>query len=326
LDAGRHGIGYNVLVRRAVVLAALACLAIAPAALGKTILGLKGDEGRFQSLTGQQTTVGHLIVGWGQGASWGSPFAKLFETMGEIPMLGMSTRRGSLEAITPAQIAAGKGDDYLIALNAAIAARGKPIYIRPFGEMNGYWNAYCAFTSSGKAKPGHSTASFRKAFARVYLIVHGGPAIELDAKLRKLGLPPVGRDLPVNLAPVTKVIWNPQGYGNPNTKANSAQAYYPGDAYVDVVGNDLYDIRGKAEWAANEVLYRAHPKKPYAIPEWGLWGIDDPDFVRKMGAFARSHPRLELLAYFESAPGSVFDLATKPRSRAAYRSEITTLG
>ncbi|MHB8641323.1 MAG: glycosyl hydrolase [Gaiellaceae bacterium] len=304
----------------------LLVLVLAPSALGKTILGLKGQAARFESLTGQHTTVGHLIVGWGQGASWGSPFATLFETMGEIPMLGLSTRRGSLEAITPAQLAAGKGDDYLIALNAAIAAWGKPIYIRPFGEMNGYWNAYCAFTSSGKAKPGHLTASFRKAFARLYLIVHGGPAIELDAKLRKLGLPPVGRDLPLNPAPATKVIWNPQGFGNPNTKANSAQAYYPGDAYVDVVGNDLYDIRGKAEWAANEVLYRAHPKKPYAIPEWGLWGIDDPDFVRRMGAFARSHPRLELLAYFESVPGSVFDLATKPRSRAAYRSEITPLG
>ncbi len=257
-----------------VAAALLAVLVLAPTAFGKTILGLKGQEARFEALTGQHTTVGHLIVGWGQGGSWGSPFANLFATMGEIPMLGLSTRRGSLEAITPAQIAAGKGDDYLVALNAAVAAWGKPIYIRPFGEMNGYWNVYCAFTSSGKAKPGHSTASFRKAFARVYLIVHGGPAIELDAKLHK----------------------------------------------------HLYDIRGKAEWAANELLYRAHPKKPYAIPEWGLWGIDDPDFVRKMGAFARSHPRLELLAYFESVPGSVFDLATKPRSRAAYRTEITTLG
>ena len=32
--------------------------------------------------------------------------------------------------------------------------------------------------------------------------------------------------------------WNPQGYGAPDIPANSAQAYYPGDRYVDVVGND----------------------------------------------------------------------------------------
>src|SRR5439155_14853567 len=105
----------------------------------------------------------------------------------------------------------------------------------------------------------------------------------------------------------------------------SAQAYYPGDAYVDVVGNDLYDIRGKAEWEANERLYRAHPKKPYAFPEWGLWGIDDPDFVRTMAKFLHTHKRTELAAYFESSSGSIFDLATKPRSRAAYRALITSL-
>jgi hypothetical protein len=305
---------------------AFAFLVLVPAAAAKPLLGLKGDEARFQSLTNQHTTVGHLIVGWGQGATWGSSFAKLFSTMGDVPMLALGTRRGSAEAITPQQLAAGKGDDYLIALNAAINAWGRPIYIRPFAEMNGYWNAYCAFTKSGRAKPGHSTKSFRQAFARLYLIVHGGTAADIDAKLRRLGLPPLGLDLPENFAPTTKVIWNPQGYGNPDTKANSAQAYYPGDAYVDVVGDDLYDIRGKAEWPAAEVLYRAHPSKPFAFPEWGLWGVDDPDFVIKMGSFVRSHPRVELLAYFESAPGSVFDLATKPKSRAAYRTYISTLG
>jgi hypothetical protein len=304
----------------------LCALVLVPAAAARPLLGIKGNSERFASLTGQQSTVGHVIVGWGQGAGWGSSFARLFPTMGDVPMLGLNTRTGSTEAITPAQIAAGKGDDYLVALNAAIGAFGQPIYIRPFGEMNGHWNAYCAFTKSGRAKPGHSTAQFKQAFARVYIIVHGGTAAEVDAKLRKLGMPPLGKDLAVNAFPTTKVIWNPQGYGSPDIPGNTAQAYYPGDAYVDVVGNDLYDIRGKAEWAANESLYRAHPGKKYAIPEWGLWGIDDPAFIRKMGAFARTHPRLELLAYFESVPGSVFDLGTKPKSRAAYRAAITPLG
>jgi hypothetical protein len=322
---------YNVQVLRA-ALAALCVLVLVPAASArpdaalKPLLGIKGNADRFQSLTGQHSAVGHVIVGWNQGATWGSPFVKLFATMGDVPMLGMSTRQGTLEAITPQQIAQGKGDAYLVALNTAISEWGKAIYIRPFGEMNGYWNAYCAFTKSGKAKPGHSTAWFRKAFVRLYLIVHGGTAVEINAKLHKLGLPPVAGDLPVNPFPLVKVIWNPQGYGAPDIPGNRAQAYYPGDAYVDVVGNDLYDIKGKAEWAANEVLYRAHPKKSYAFPEWGLWGIDDPDFVRKMGSFVRSHPRVELLAYFESVPGSIFDLATKPLSRAAYRAQITTLG
>jgi hypothetical protein len=180
---------------RRFALTILCALVLVPAAAARPLLGIKGNSERFASLTGQQSTVGHVIVGWGQGAGWGSSFARLFATMGDVPMLGLNTRTGSTEAITPAQIAAGKGDDYLVALNAAIAAFGQPIYIRPFGEMNGHWNAYCAFTKSGRAKPGHSTAQFKQAFARVYIILHGGTAAEVDAKLRKLGLPPLGKDL-----------------------------------------------------------------------------------------------------------------------------------
>ena len=311
---------------RGLAAAVLCALAVVPAAGARPLLGIKGNVDRFESLTGQRSSVVHVIVGWNQGLTWGTPFVKLFLGLGGEPMIGLSTRTGPREAITPAQIAAGKGDDYLIALNGAISAFAQPIYIRPFGEMNGYWNPYCAFTKSGRPKPGHSTKSFRQAFARVYLIVHGGQKAVIDAKLRALGMPPVAHDLPENPMPNTRVIWNPQGFGDPDIPANSAQAYYAGDAYVDVVGNDLYDIRGKAEWEANERLYRAHPKKPYSFPEWGLWGIDDPDFVRTMANFLRTHKRTELAAYFESSPGSIFDLATKPHSRAAYRALITTLG
>ena len=311
-----------------VVLIAAAVLAAPAAAASPPLLGIKGDPARFQTLTGQDSQVRHVIVAWGQGQAWGSQFPALFRQLGGIPMIGLSTGgRGGKEAITPQQIALGKGDGYLIALNAAVNGWGQEIYIRPFGEMNGYWNRYCAYTKSGAVKPGHQTSWFRKAFARVYLIVHGGAAADIDAKLKALGMPPLaGGDLPANPMPTTRVVWNPQGFGDPDLPGNSAQAYYPGDAYVDVVGDDLYDQRGKAEWDAADALYKAHPGKPFSFPEWGLWGIDDPLFVKRMGEFVRSHRRTEMLAYFESVPGSVFDLQTKPASRAAYRTYITTLG
>jgi hypothetical protein len=313
-------------VRRFLAVLAVS-LAVAPAAAAAPpLLGIKGSMPRFEGLTGQRSTVGHVIVAWDQGAGWGSPFIDLFQTLGKIPMIGLTTRgKNGKEAITPLQIAQGKGDAYLTALNGAINTWGMPIYIRPFGEMNGHWNFYCAFTRQGGAKQGHSTKDFRRAFARVYLIVHGGPAATINAKLKKLGMPPISGDLPANPMPATRVIWNPQGYGAPDIRANSAQAYYPGDPYVDVVGNDLYDQGGKAAWDANEALYKAHPNKPYSFPEWGLWGIDDPDFIRTMGTFVRTHRRTELLAYFKSEPGSIFDLGNKPKSRAAYRQVITTL-
>ena len=121
-------------------------------------------------------------------------------------------------------------------------------------------------------------------------------------------------------------VWAPNWNSVPDESWNALQNYYPGDAYVDVVANDLYDQGFKAAWDANEALYAAHRKKPYAIAEWGLWGIDDPAFVERMAAFAETHRRLEFLAYFNSKPGSIWDLASKPKSRAAYRRVIAPLG
>jgi len=276
-------------------------------------LGVLGDPARFASLTGQHSTSRLLIAGWGA-----RNFAQLFSMMGDQPMLGLNA--GTI--ISPAAIARGQDDDYLRSLNAGIAEFGKPVYIRPLAEMNGHWNGYSAFDASGRSRgAAYSTAEFRKAFARIYLAVHGGPAA--NASLQRLGLPPFKSDLEPN--PFASVIWNPQGYGSPDIPANAAQAYYPGDKYVDVVGDDLYFINGKAEWKAAEALYKAHPSKPFSFPEWGLWGIDDVGFVRAMATFVRTHPRTTLISYYNGKPGSIFDLASKPRARAAYRQLIVPL-
>lgn len=284
-------------------------------------LGVLGNPDTFDRLTGQHSSSRLIIIGWNQGGGRPQYFANLFATMRDEPMLGIGIPQGS--GLTPMAIAQGKGDSFLVALNQAVAAWGKPIYVRPLAEMNGWWNAYCAYNKTGSSRgAGYATAQFRKAFARIYLIVHG--AQNANARLRKLGLPPVEGTL--TPAPQVRLIWNPQGFGDPDIPQNSAAAYYPGNAFVDVVGDDLYDIRGRAEWPAADALYRAHPRKPFAFPEWGLWGIDDPSFVRTMSTFVRRHRRVTVISYYEGQTGSVFDLAKKPRSRAAYRKLIAPLG
>jgi hypothetical protein len=249
--------------------------------------------------------------------------------MGDVPLLGvtMDAKGSSAEAITPLRIANGGGDAKLVALNEAIAAWGRRIYVRPFFEADGFWSTYCAFTRSGRSKgAAHSTAAFRKAFVRTYLILHGGPAVRINAALRKHGMPPLrGGDLAANPAPRLKVIWNPQAYAVPEIAANQPERYYPGAAFLDVVGNDLYG-EPRIKWREQDAYYRRYAGKPFAIGEWGLWGRDDPQYIRDMARFARAHRRLELLVYVNGRPGSLFDLASRPRSRAAYRSLITPLG
>jgi hypothetical protein len=280
-------------------------------------LGVLGSAERFQQLTGQRSTVRQVFAGFHQGAA----LPRILGGLLPVPMLALKT--GGV--VTPLDIAQGRGDGFLFALNHALAGFGQRVYVRPLPEMNGHWNEYCAFNRDGSSRgPRYSTAAFRKAFARIALLARGGSAAYLTAKLRKLGLPGVATDLPRTQA---RIVWNPQGFGNPDTSANSAQAYFPGNAYVDVVANDLYrQVGGAPAWDANEKLYAAHPGKPYAIGEWGLWSIDDPEFVERMAAFVRSHRRVELLAYFSSRPGSPWDLASKPRSLAAYKRLIVPLG
>jgi hypothetical protein len=282
----------------------------------RTQLGVLGSPGRFASQTGQRSTIRHSFIGWHQPAT----LPKLLDRLKPLPMVAIKT--GGV--VTPLGIAQGRGDGFLLELNRVLAGFGAPVYVRPLPEMNGHWNEYCAFDRSGRPRgPQFSTAAFRRAFARIALIARGGPARVLNARLRALGQPGVPTDLPPTRA---RLVWNPQGYGAPDIPANSANAYYPGDAYVDVVANDLYSQGFRAAWDANEALWAAHRDKPFGIAEWGLWGIDDPAFVERMAAFVRGHARIEFLAYFSGRPGSVWDLASKPRSRAAYRRHITPLG
>ena len=203
------------------------------AATAGPLLGITGNVARFQSQTGQASSVHHAFLGWGQGLSYGSTFAALFPTLGPIPMIHLGTEGQSApEAITPGGIAAGQGDGYLIALNRAIAVWSKGIYVRPLAEMNNSANAWSGYLANGRPKDAaHSPATYRKAFARIYVILHGGSASAVNAKLSQLGLPPVkGGELLSNPFPRLRIVWSPLASDVPRVAGNAAALYYPGPA------------------------------------------------------------------------------------------------
>jgi len=318
---------------RNLLVAVLTALVVAVPAQAKPQLGITGDLPRFDTLTAQSSTVHQAFLGWGQGLSYGSPFVSLLGTLTPVPMIHLGTGQrppSTREAITPAQIAAGRGDSYLFALNAAIAQWGKGIYVRPLAEMNNDGNLWSGFTKSGAPKPGHEPAAYRKAFARIYLILHGGSAAAIDAKLKALGMPPVAHDLASNPFPRLRVVWSPLAGGNPRIPANAAQNYYPGAAHVDVEGGDIFEesLGDSAPWADLGALYAGAVSRhrPFSIPEWGLFGVDDDAFVQHMCAFLKTHPATEEAGFYDSRPGSIFDLATKPKSKQMYHGCITPLG
>jgi hypothetical protein len=302
---------------------ALAVAGTATAAAPKPRLGITGNVAHFETLTRQQSVVHQAFLGWGQGQSYGSPFEDLLPMFGPVPMLHLGTAArppSKSEAITPAAIAAGGGDSYLLSLNAAIAEWGKLIYVRPMAEMNNPVNLY---SYERKHDAAHAPAAYRRAFCRMFILLHGG---KVDPLLKRLGLKPIGRDLPVNPYPrVLRVIWNP--LAGVEHGPDPAARYYPGDGCVDMVGNDMFSsFVGGGSFGENQALYDAHAKKPYSLPEWGLQGVDDPGFVRKICDFLKSHRRTQVAAYYESRPGSTYDLGSKPQSKAIYKDCITPLG
>ena len=320
-------------MRRFLLVATLAVLVIPVANAGASVqLGVVGNPDRMHYNTGQASTVHMRFTGWGGGWRWGGGWDSfLVLPGGRVPVIAFGTHnKYGNEAISPRRIAQGYGDAYLIAMNKALADYAKPVYIRPMAEMNGYWNAYSAFNSNGTSRgASHSTKNFRLAFRRIYTVLHGGDVATMNANFASWGVRKLqsGRtSLPENPAPTLRVIWNPQGFGSPDIPANSAQAYYPGNAFVDMVADDIYDISGRYEYDAMVGLYKAHPGIPFAIGEFGLWGVDDPSFIRKIAYFIKNYKRTQLAIYYESQQGSIFDLGNKSASRTAYRQSLTPLG
>jgi hypothetical protein len=310
----------------AVVVLALCLAAPSAAASPKILLGITGNVAHFTQLTGQRSAVHQAFLGWGQGLSYGSPFKNLLPMFGPVPMLHLGTAArppSTKEAITPAAIAAGQGDPYLFALNDAIGGFGKLVYVRPMAEMNNPINLY---SYERKHDAAHAPPQYQRAFCRIFILLHGGTKVQVNALLHAHGLPPIDRDLTANPYPARlRVIWNP--LAGIEHGANPAARYYPGDGCVDMIGNDMFSSsRGGGSFEENQALYDAHPHKPYSLPEWGLQGVDDPSFVQRICDFVKNHRRTQMAAYYESRPGSLYDLGDKPESRAVYRACLTPIG
>jgi hypothetical protein len=313
----------------------LVALALAPGAAlanpflppgGQLFAGVGGGktDDSYTRLSGAQPAVFQVFIAWGQQNRY---FLHRADDARARLMIHLSTAWGSdrPQLITPAQIAAGRGDDYLLWLGQQLADHGQPAYVRLMAEMNGH-TPYSAFDSaSGRRRgAGNCTAAFRRAWRRVTLILRGGPLAQVDAALSALHLPPVRHasgDLPQ--APVA-MLWVPQVAGAPDTTANSPRAYWPGAAYVDWVGTDFYSRF--PNWSGLERFYRTRTwaNKPFVFGEWALWGSDSPAFIRQLFGWVRSHGRVRMLVYNQGErAGGPFRLERYPAAARALRSELS---
>jgi len=236
--------------------------------------------------------------------AWGSDFPesiRRWQTARARPMLHITTAdpQDGHEVISPREIARGDGDLYLVRLNHLFARKRMRAYIRPLAEPNRCLNVYASFDCEGKWRDrAHSPRNYKRAFRRIYVIVHGGGKLrQINRRLRKAGLPRLNspvRGLPK--APVA-LVWSPLPAGSPTTPRNRPRHFYPGSRWTDWAGTDFYS--DNQDWKALNGLYRRFSGKPFAIPEWGVSVGDDPTYVRRLMTWVRRHRRAKLLVYYQ---------------------------
>jgi hypothetical protein len=266
---------------------------------------------------------------------WGNSLNKAYERWRETgtrPILHISTIDDQTlnELITPAQIALGAGDDYLLQLNDFFFKRGLPAYIRPLGEPNRCLNAWSAVNCDGSQKGGeHTTGWYKQAFRRIALIVRGGNSLEgINAILAKIGLPPVNRTKgppPTALAgaPVS-IIWSPLPGGSPRVKGNFPGNYWPGSPWVDWAGTDFYSQY--PVWKDLNRFYagKQWKRKPIAIAEWAVYGEDEPRFAKQLVSWVVKRPRVRMFVYYTGfGPGeNPYEPTLYPRTMNTLRLKV----
>jgi hypothetical protein len=295
---------------RAIVLGTALVAALAPAAHarpasnlppeGKVFTGVAmGYElGDFIRRTGQAPSVWEHFVAFGQSPRWAIRLAAGRRTR---IMLALSTARAQDAPghITPAQVAAGRGDRWLVGLRRALGELGGPAYVRPFGEMNNCHNAYAPLSCSGTSRGrSHSTRSLIRAWKRIAVIMRGTGGESIDAQLTRLRLPRL-RANAGDLPPAkVALVWSPMTGGSPLIGALDPARFWPGRRWVDWVGTSFYSKFPRfgplsTYYQRFSVRYRL----PFMFAEWAMWENGDPGFVHRLLRWTRSHPRTRMLVY-----------------------------
>jgi hypothetical protein len=235
--------------------------------------------------------------------TWGSDFPESIERWQEArarPVLHFTTADNSdgHELITPRAIAQGYGDEYLIRLNRLFWEKRMPAYLRPLGEPNRCLNVYASYDCAGAPRDAaHKPRWYRLAFRRMYVVLHGGgKRREINRRLREAGVGALKSSVAgLPRAPIA-VLWSTLPAGSPTVPQNRPRHFYPGDDYVDWVGTDFYS--DNQDWKSLAGLYRRYDK-PFARPEWGVVGADDPRFVRRLLTWVDRHRRCKMLVYYQ---------------------------
>jgi hypothetical protein len=179
------------------------------------------------------------------------------------------------------EVLQGQYDDRFRRLANQIAEYGAPVLLRLNNEMNGDWCGYCAYYASLDPE----------LFEAMWRHIHG--IFENQGADNALW------------------VFNANHRSFPDFLWNHTLWYYPGDAYVDVVGMTAYntgDYYPGETWASFRELYDAlywdyadwFPNKPFMISEFACsgYGGDKAAWIRDMMLALPFYSRIKVMIWW----------------------------
>jgi hypothetical protein len=293
----------------------------------------------FASATGTSPSIAcdylPAASGWSglEGAGWGltgwssTGYIDKWRGSGYTLSLGVPiipTNASGTAVATLAAGATGAYDGYFITLAQTLIEGGEGnAFLRLGSEFDGTWNAWSAQTPAAET-------NYASYFDQIVTSMRSVPGADF------------------------KFVWNPDGSAFHNYSGYNVALAYPGNAYVDYIGVDEYDVSSVqphtsvAAWddALLPQLNAAHQfaaknAKPLVIPEWGLAPTneegfgDDPNYTNSFYAWmANPDNNVAYECYFNSGQSVIIDGGQSklkgpsiyPRSLARFITDFGVLG
>ena len=204
------------------------------------------------------------------------------------------------------QIANGSMDAYLIKYATNAKNFGKPVWLRPFHEMNGNWYPWAGTAA------GNTPADFIAAWRHVRTLFKNAGATNV------------------------KFVWSPNADSVPNTTANAIGKYWPGESYVDSIGIDGYNFgTTSSTWRSfSSVMGPAYkacaalsPTKPIFIAETGCGtvGGDKAAWISNMfKVIPTTYPRIVGVTWFNANKERDWRIESSTASLNAFKTGIVS--
>ncbi len=244
----------------------------------------------LEIMLGRQLDIIHWYMNWE--TEWDPALVGSVAAQRRIPMISWQPHRQPVEGI-----AAGHYDDYIRRMAAGVRDFGRPVYMRPFPEMNGDWTGW-------NGNPQALVTAWR----RIWQIFETGGAHNV------------------------RWVWSPNVTDEPRTEANRMENYFPGEQYVDVLALDGFNwgtTRPAIGWRSAEQVFRTGYDRVIALGRRPVWfaeigstdeGGSKAQWVNEL--LTNAHiwfPRLTAIVWFDEDKEADWRIGSSPGSLEAFR-------